>query len=72
MTRRLGVVDVLALRAVELHSAHVGKIGLAHREKRVPVTHNTRTFTKVTLLVLVKLDVSISWSFRGGLRIPKR
>lgn len=51
----LGVVDVFAFGAVEFDGAHIGEVGLAHGQKGVAFTQDTRTLAKVALLVLVKL-----------------
>lgn len=50
-----GVVDVFAFRAIEFDGAHVGKIGLAHRQEGMAITHDARTLAKFAFLVLVKL-----------------
>ena len=56
MTGRLGVVDVLALGAVQANSALVGNVVLAHRQEGVSVTHDTGAFAEIAALVLLDLD----------------
>ena len=53
MARRLGVVDVFASGAVELDGLQIGHIREAHGKEGVGVTHDTRAFSKLGLLVLV-------------------
>jgi hypothetical protein len=56
------VVNVFTLRAVQLDSALVGDVGLAHGQQSMAIAHHTRTLAKVALLVLLKLvDVSIQF-----------
>lgn len=51
------VVNVFALSTIQLDCLLVWEIGLAHREERVRVTHDAGAFAKVSLLVLLKLEV---------------
>lgn len=56
MTRRLGVVDILALGAVQANSALVGNVVLAHGQEGVSITHNTGAFAEIAALVFLNLD----------------
>lgn len=49
------VVDVFAFRAVELDSAHIWEVMLAHGQEGMSVAKHTGTFAKVAFLILVKL-----------------
>jgi hypothetical protein len=56
MARRLGIVDILALGAIELHGLDVGEVRKTHGEERVLLAHDTRALSEVAFLVLIKLD----------------
>lgn len=55
MARRLGVVDILTFRAVQLHSALVRQVGLANGQERMAIAHHTGALSKVAFLVFLKL-----------------
>lgn len=55
MTRRFGVVDILAPGTKKFDGARVRNVVLAHRKERVSVTHDAGAFAEVTLFVLFKL-----------------
>ena len=55
MTRRFGVVDILASGTKKFDGARIRNVVLAHRKERVSVTHDAGAFAEVTLFVLFKL-----------------
>jgi hypothetical protein len=60
VARGLGVVDVLALGAVEFDIAGVGDVVLAHGEQVLGFAEDARAFAEGALLVFLDLDVKIS------------
>jgi hypothetical protein len=55
VTRRLRIVDILALGAVESDSALVGNIVQAHREEVLTLAQNAGAFAEVAIFVLFSL-----------------
>jgi len=49
------VVNVFALRAVDLDSLHLGNIRQPHRQNRLPVAENPGTAPKIPSLVFLPL-----------------
>lgn len=50
------IVNVFAFGAVELDSAHVWEVMLAHGQERMSIAKHAGTFAKVAFLIFVKLD----------------
>ena len=57
VSRGLGVVEVLAARAVELHGGRLGNVGLAHGQEGLCAAHDAGTFSEVGFLELLELVV---------------
>lgn len=55
MAAGFGVIDVFTFAAVELDGLGGRDVGQASREEGVGVTHDARTFAKVSFLVLLEL-----------------
>lgn len=55
VARRLGVVDILASRAVQLDGLGVGHVREPHRQQGVRRTHDARALAEVGLLILLEL-----------------
>lgn len=55
VARGLGVVDVLALGAVEFHVAGVGDVVLAHRQQVLRFTQDARALAESALFIFFDL-----------------
>lgn len=74
VSRRLGIVGVLAPGAVKLHGLLIRNIGEPHGQEGVGIAEDARTFAEVGFLIFVELQAmlvfcKVTGSWAGGLTI---